>query len=315
MTQPPFKSPHSAPAPSNLILNYNKTEATNDSPLNCQLIHVAQFIFISTMLFIGFLCFMLNSRSSNRRQVASLLLFFNFLHGTRRFKCLPLGIDSIERVLHNSEKLIVVFVSQVHRCSGRFYISGLSRVFLPFLAFVCLAQNEKFTFLCAFGFGIERKPLIKTFLVCGILLVEGEFFSSHSPKSFANLFCCWLAFWASSWNLFYRCFCFFPFVVRSRSILGSLYFIFAFSRNAISVGNLLINIFPLFSPRPACLRPNMRFTYIARPEECFEEIVREALGGDLHKMKSINFPPFSFAQWSFMRSKIRFCLTQISFFL
>lgn len=74
-------------------------------------------------------------------------------------------IDSIERVYIFPRSWSLSPYHQVHRC---FRISNLSTSSL------CNDQNEKFTFLCCFYiifFGIERKPLIKTFLVCGILLV------------------------------------------------------------------------------------------------------------------------------------------------
>lgn len=98
-------------------------------------------------------------------------------------------------------------------------------LFLPF-EFSAHWEKRKLTFFLLW----QRKPLIKTFLVCGILLDEGEFFSSHSPKSFANLA-------ASSWNLFYRCFC----SLHVVSIDSSFFISFSFLRDFVR--NLLINIF------------------------------------------------------------------------
>lgn len=137
-----------------------------------------------------------------------------------------------------------------------------------------LRKSEKFTFFLP----CQRKPLIKTFLVCGILLAEGEFFSSHSPKSFANLVSFFLKFVLQMFLFPFRRY------DRFSRLWLWLYFIFLLARDFVR--NLLINIFPSASDA-ACLHQTCDLH--TAMFLVFRGNLVEAK--NLHKMHSINFPP------------------------
>lgn len=173
-------------------------------------------------------------------------------------------------------------ITKVHRCFG------LSRSFLsPCFYTVHISKNEYekkklHLFLCFwlfFWYWGERKPLIKTFLVCGILLLGPEV-----ENSFLHILQNLLPISLSlSLLLLEICFTdvFVPlFFDRFFRAFGIYFFPSSTSRDFVQ--NLLINIFCCCSC--CCLsahQPNMRFT-------CFEAWVSRKFG--LFTEININFP-------------------------
>lgn len=127
--------------------------------------------------------------------------------------------------LHISENLIVVSVSQVHRCFG------LKSHFFSFK--LCAHWEKRKEKKSPFSLPWQRKPLIKTFLVCGILLDEGENSFLHILQNLSPI----------SLLLLKICFTdvFVPFTSTLRSILRSTFISFSLLRDFVR--NLLINIF------------------------------------------------------------------------